>query len=183
MNKMLGLLAAVMLMASQAGAATISGLGQTVTVEQGKSYTFYFDTGPVALVENSNLFIMRLTLPNGVVAERGGSSYPVDNRFAFDWVFGSLGSTTLNMSAILISYANVPIEELASYTGALVNFPGLFGRTSKAESFTASRVFEVVQAGQVSVVPIGGTLPLMATALGLFGWAARRRAKQSALPI
>jgi hypothetical protein len=35
---------------------------------------------------------------------------------------------------------------------------------------------------QISVVPIGGTLPLLLSALGALGWVARRRSKAAALP-
>lgn len=177
MNKIWGMFVVVMMMATQAGAATISGLGQSVQVEQGKVYTLFFDTGPVELVPNANLYIMRLTLPTGALNPTGGGlPYPIDNRFKFDWVFDSLGSTTLNVSAVLASYANVPLDEISS--GTWLSFPNLFLLPSKSQSFSASRTFEVVAAGQIPVVPIGGTLPLMLSALGLMGWfAGRRRAR------
>lgn len=169
MRKILGAFALTAVMASQASAATIIG---PTTVVAGQSYSFIFDTGPVDLIDNYDVFMLRLGVNDTGYFEFFGPVYPPNNQFTFNWIFPTTGPAVLSAQGFLDSYVNAEIG---------VGEDG-FLFVTKPEGTRAEVIFAQAKDFQVSVVPIGGTLPLMLSALGLIGWAARRRAKQGALP-
>lgn len=182
MRKYLMALAATALLASQAAAATISG---PTTVEAGVTYTYtYQPDTPVSLLEGYTLYTMYIEV-NGNPSAGGtgfnyyGSVYPVDNSFTFDWVFDTTGPAVLSISSVLVSYINATIQLGDGF------FDVIKGESARFEVFNTGRnedgggpPLEL----KVSVVPIGGTLPLLLSALGALGWVARRRKAQAALP-
>lgn len=177
MIKILGILATAAMLAAEAGAATIDGPGDVVV---GQSSKLFFNSGPVDLIENGNLFYMTLRLPDGSSVMSGGSEYPSDNLFGFDWVFKTTGETTLKVIAELRSYSGVVFEQATNYPNGTMMPINLDTAPSQSLRFEASRIFNVVEARDISVVPIGGTLPLMFSALALIGWVAGRRKRQTA---
>ena len=159
----------MMLIGSQVQAAIITGPSSVVA---GQTYTYTYDTGPVDLLDGYDFFILNLNVSDGVNTEyvgRFGFPFPTNNLFTFDWVFDITGPAFLTVTGTLESYA-----------GAVVTFPDGFINIFKGPNAR----FEVINLGpdKLSVVPIGGTLPLLLTALGIAGWVARRRATTSALP-
>jgi hypothetical protein len=176
MNKILGIALTAAVLAGQATAATIDGPGEVIV---GQSYELFFNSGPVDLINKANLFYMTLKLPDGRSVLSGGSEYPANNLFSFNWVFKSTGETTLDVIAELRSYSGVIFEQATNYPiGTLIPI-NLNTSPSRTTSLEASRIFRVREAQEISVVPIGGTLPLMLSALGVMGWVARRRRAQA----
>lgn len=169
MRNILGAFALAAVMASQAGAATISG---PTTVVAGQTYSYIYDTGPVDLIENYEVYVLTLLVNGSGYFEFFGSEFPTNNQFTFDWIFPNTGPAVLSAESFL-----------QSYVGATVT-PGENGFVSifKPDGWQAEVIFTEASNFKVSVVPIGGTLPLMLSALGLMGWAARRRTKHGALP-
>lgn len=168
MQKALGAMVAAVLFASQAGAATVTG---PTTVTAGQTYTYIYDPGPVDLIEGYQFYVLRVRVNDDGYFERAGTTYPEDSKFMFNWVFDTTGPAFLNVSSYL-----------ESYVGAVLT--GTFDRpiVFKPVGWMADVAESQADKLQISVVPIGGTLPLMLSALGLMGWAARRRSKQNALP-
>lgn len=172
MRKVLGTLAALALMGSQAGAAIITG---PTSVLAGQSYTYTYDTGPVELLDGYDFFILNLLVNDGVNGDyigRFGFPFPMDNLFTFDWTFSVTGPAVLSITSYLESYAD------ATITYSPDGFPSIF----KTEGVTRVGLIEDSARLGVSVVPIGGTLPLLLTALGVAGLVARRRAAKEAVP-
>lgn len=169
MRNILGAFAFSAVMASQAGAATISG---PTTVVAGETYSFIYDTGPVNLIENYDVFVLKLLVNDTGYFEFFGPEYPTNNQFSFNWVFPNTGPAVLSAQSFLESYV------VATATLGEDGFVSVFKPDGTRGEFSDMRAADF----QVSVVPIGGTLPLMLSALGLVGWAARRRTKRGGLP-
>ena len=179
MRKYLMALAATALLASQAAAATISG---PTTVEAGATYTYtYQPDTPVSLLEGYTLYTMYIEVNGNPATSFNyyGSVYPADNSFTFDWVFDTTGPAVLSISSVLVSYVNASILLGDGF------FDVIKGELTRFEVFNTGRdedgggpPLEL----KVSVVPIGGTLPLLLAALAAFGWVARRRKAEAALP-
>lgn len=184
MQKALCAMAAAVLFASQAGAATITG---PTTVQAGVSYTYQYQTdAPADLLPGYTLYTMYLEINGGIAASGGGienywgTTYTDGDIFSFNWVFPVTGPASLTIRSVLATYIDATILEIDDY------FEVVEGPNKIAETFNSGFAFDgddrLPATLQISVVPIGGTLPLMLSALGIFGWAARRRAKQNALP-
>ena len=180
MRKYLMALAATALLASQAGAATISG-PTTVTAGVVNTYT-YTPNMPVELLEGSTFYTMFLEInggweyaPTGASLNYSGSEFPPTGQFSFDWVFNETGPAVLSISSVLVSYLTNP-----SLVGENQPKPlhVIFNSGRGPASWEGGPPVEL----QISVVPIGGTLPLLLSALGALGWVARRRSKAAALP-
>lgn len=181
MGKLFGWIAAALLMGAQAQAAVITGPSPVVA---GQSYTYTYDTGPVDLLPGYDFYILNLIVSDGVNEDYFGrfasadplvsnSPFPFSNPFTFDWVFSVTGPALLSVTGYLESYAD------ATITYGVDGFPSIF----KTEGVTRVGLINLGTDGlQISVVPIGGTLPLLLTAIGLVGWVARRRAAAGAVP-
>lgn len=169
--------AATALLASQVQAATINA--PAMPLQAGVPYTFtYTPDSPTEILDTYDFYILRLTVTDstrpGEEASFGFSGTIIDpnETFDFPWIFNSTGSAILSV----VSWYN-------TYRGAeLVQGP--FGPIAiEGEGFKEARSsFSEAVSLRISVVPIGGTLPLLVSALGLMGWAARRRAQKVALP-
>lgn len=177
MRKYLMALAATALLASQAGAATITG---PTTVVAGQSYTYtYTPNAPADLLPNYTYFTMHLKVnggdevPGGKGFNSDGSDYLDGMTFSFDWIFTTPGPAVLSVQSVLVTY----LSTLVYVDGEVINKPDF-------RVFNSGFAFdgEEPETLRISVVPIGGTLPLLLSALGAFGWAARRRKAQAALP-
>ena len=164
--------AATALLASQVQAATISG---PTTVQAGQTYTYtYVPDEPTEILEGYEFFVFRLrvTGPNGTSGfDFSGSDHTTVPSYQFNWIFDTTGSAILSAISYLETYKNADLIQ------------GEFGpEVIKPEGWESRSAFSERVALQISVVPIGGTLPLLVSALGLMGWAARRRAQKAALP-
>lgn len=172
MRKVFGTLAALALMGSQAEAAIITG---PTSVVAGQSYTYTYDTGPVDLLDGYDFFILNLLVSDGVNDDyfgRFGFPFPTNNLFTFNWTFSVTGPAFLSVRSTLESYAGA---EITPNPGGV---PSIF-----KDDDTRVELIEFGPDGlQVSVVPIGGTLPMLLTALGVAGLVARRRAAKEAVP-
>lgn len=189
MRKYLMALAATTLLASQAGAATIEG-PTTVTAGEVNTYTYVPDL-PVELVEGYTFYTMFLEIndgwenaPTGASLNFFGFEFPEDGAFSFDWVFTESGPFVMSISSVLVSYVNPTLieDEDGNLSVDETNKPlfSIFntGRGARLEEGG----FDDRVSLQISVVPIGSTLPLLLSALGALGWVARRRSKAAALP-
>lgn len=184
MRKYLMALAATALLASQAGAATISG-PTTVTAGVVNTYTYQTDV-PADVLPGHTLYTMWLEINGGNPATGGGvenyygATYVDGTTFSFDWVFPTTGPASLTIRSVLATYIGATVEQFDGY------FSVVEGPNKVAVTFNSG--FEFEGGGgppatlQISVVPIGGTLPLLLSALGALGWVARRRSKAAALP-
>lgn len=176
MRKILGAFALAAVMASQAGAATISGETNPIV---GQTYTYIYSPDTPSLTPGYSSYELNVAVNDlsdaaaDVWFTFGGPTYPASNSFSFDWVFNVTGPAVLSVQSVLVTFFQTGfqfpegVEFFVKEDGTLFR-----GQNSEAVTLTAN----------VSVVPIGGTLPLMLSALGLIGWAARRRAKSGALP-
>ncbi len=178
MQKTLWAFAATVLFASQAGAATVTG-PTSVIAGQTYTYTYQPDT-PVVLLEGYTLYTMLLEVnggyevPGGASLNSYGTLYPASNNFTFDWAFPATGPAILSVRSVLVSYINATVNVFSDYF-EVVKPENVFYEVHNSAAVD-------LRVSAIPVVPIGGTLPLMLSALGLMGWAARRRAKQNALP-
>lgn len=172
MRKLLGMLAAALLIGSQAQAAIITG---PASVLAGQSYSYTYDTGPVDLLPGYNFFILNLNVSDGITTEyfgRFGFPFPENNLFSFNWIFDVTGPALLTATATLETYAGADIVY-----DPVSGFPSIF----KDDDTRVGLIGFGPDRLAVSVVPIGGTLPLLLTALGIAGWVARRRATAAAV--
>ena len=177
MRNILGAFALAAVMASQAGAATISGETNPIV---GQTYTYIYSPDTPSLVPGYSSYELNVAVNNlsdaagDVWFAFGGPTYPASNQFSFDWVFDVAGPAVLSVRSVLVTFFE---------TGFV--FPEgvqFFVKPEDGTIFRGQNSEAVTLTANVSVVPIGGTLPLMLSALGLIGWAARRRAKSGALP-
>ena len=170
--------AATALLASQVQAATISGPS---TVQAGVPYVYtYQPSTPDEILDVYDFYILNINVYDSTrpgfqsFAFTGGDGVQYDPAatYSFSWTFNTTGSAVLSV----ISWFN-------TFSGAILT-EDEFGPVAIpiANEKQARIAFSDEVALNISVVPIGGTLPLLVSALGLMGWAARRRAQKAALP-
>lgn len=175
MRKYLMALAATALLASQAGAATITG---PTTVQAGVAYTYtYQPNTPVVLIDGYTLYDMFLDIDDnndGITEGRFfyGTTYPENNSFSFQWIFNTAGLATLSIRSILTSHIGASVVQEDGYFRII--------KSTQYDMFASGWGPEEWQGGppvtlQVSVVPIAGTMPLLLSALAGLGWVMRRR--------
>ena len=178
MRNVFGALVAVFLFATQSGAATlepsyVATLTGPTSVIVGQSNTYTVNIGVVPVQPNYTLYALRLNV-NGEFFSSFGTTLPENISITFNRIFETTGTSVLNVFALVQTYVNAtfdPTEE----------FPDI--KKPEGTLFENIRVDpNALEVTVTAVVPIGGTLPLMLSALGLIGWAARRRGKQGALP-
>jgi|GEM_PF-6601347 len=174
MRKYLMALAATALLASQAAAATISG---PTTVNAGQTYTYIYSPDmpyltPGYLSYEVNMAVNDTGNPaDDVWSTYAGTTYPASNQFSFDWVFDATGPATLTVYSVIVTFFG---NEFV-FTDELPFWVKEDGTIFRGENIDAVSM-------KISVVPIGGTLPLLLSALGALGWMARRRKAEAALP-
>lgn len=177
MRNILGAFALAAVMASQAGAATISGETNPIV---GQTYTYIYSPDTPSLTPGYTNYALTIFVddPNDASGDVGfsfeGPTYPESNTFSFDWVFNATGPAVLNVESAIVTFFENGFQ-----------FPEGVQFSTKPDGITLFRfqnIEGITLMANVSVVPIGGTLPLLLSALGLIGWAARRRTKQGALP-
>ena len=179
MRKILGALAISATLASPAMAATISG---EINPIAGQTYTYLYSPDAPPLIPGFVSFTMDIEVQE--VGDPGGvewfsfagpaATYPASNEFAFDWIFDVTGPAVLSVRSVL-----------TTFFGTEFSFPeGTEFFEKEDGTLFSGRNYDPIPltVSVTSVVPIGGTLPLMLSALGLMGWAALRRARQGALP-
>lgn len=189
------LVAAVMLLATQASAATIDG---PVDVEGGKGYWY---RGSVAdLAFDPALYTtwsIKLTV-NGLA-----SQYVIDgvtlgtNRpagFRFFYTFGSIIPPSLNVSATLdrhvdgsygvtssFGFQNITVRPGTKTVSDTIVFDPLYLNGAVPPFQQTGESLQEQGNGLVTkaaaVVPLGGALPMLLSALAALGWVARSRAK------
>ena len=170
--------AATALLASQVEAATISG---PTTVQAGVPYVYsYQPSTPDEILDVYDFYILNINVYDSTrpgfesYAFSGGNGVQYDPTatYSFSWTFNTAGSAVLSV----ISWFN-------TFSGAILSADEFGPIAIPGEGGKDARIaFSKEVALQISVVPIGGTLPLLVSALGLMGWAARRRAQKAALP-
>lgn len=189
MKKMLRAVVVAMLFATGAQAATVDGpldkFGNKVTGDlvKGQSYSFDFKTGPLAPLEGYVISQAFMTITGqGQTVKRTaiGQGDPQLLIYGMDWSAFADGPADFTVSWYLERYKNAALK--VQFTPN--NDPIIVGLT-----FTDNKpIFETTYFDQVSFstrlaaepptpVPIGGTLPLMLSALGLGALVMRRRAK------
>jgi hypothetical protein len=177
MRNILGALALTAAMASQASAATISGETNAIA---GQTYTYLYSPDAPSLIPGYLSYTMDIAVNDtGNPADNiwfsfAGPVYPASNQFSFDWVFNVTGPVVLNVQSVLATFFGTEFQ-FPEGTEFFEKEDGTLFRGQNSDTIP-------LKVSVTSVVPIGGTLPLMLTALGLMGWAARRRARQGALP-
>lgn len=201
-NKLWAVLAAMLLVTGvQTGvqAATVDGpndpfsLTRVETPVVGTNYHFTFNVGALPALSSdyptgenaySRLFMTisgqgATTTTTSIV--QGDAS---NKTFTFNWIWGEAGPATLTFTGYLERYKNA--------YGNFGNLPGTTEPELLGLKFTDNTsIFERTDFGPITwsnapaasptAVPIGGTLPLMLSALGLGAWMMRRRAKRVAL--
>lgn len=203
MIKIMRAVAAVMLLATGAQAATVDGAWDSVTFEKtnspvgGKSYYFTVTPGSLAAVPSQYLSgpgaysEMTLTLsgqgitsaPLTSIGFGNVSSYP----FTFQWAWKDTGPQTLTFQGTLKLYSNAS-PDYGNMPGTGDSPPPLVG----LQFPNGVPVFHQIDIGPITwlsakaavpdtnAVPIGGTLPLMLSALGLGALVLRRQAQRAA---
>lgn len=189
MIKIMRAVAAVMLLATGAQAATVDGpldeFGNTVTGDLVKDqlYSFHFKTGPLAPLEGYNISkaFMTITGQGQTVTRTAiGQGDPQGVVYGAYWFALANGPADFTVSWYLERYKNASLD--VQFTPS--NEPIVVGLT-----FTDNKpIFETTYFNQVSfstrlaaapptAMPLAGTLPLMLSALGLGALVMRRRAK------
>lgn len=195
------LVAIAMLLASQASAATLSG---PTTVEAGKSYWYSGSLADLAF-DPAAYTTWRITLNvNGLESQyvidgvTGKTNRP--SGFVFNYKFGTILPDAMWVTAILDRhvdgswtttgtfndkdpYANVRVTPGKTTVSTMVQFDPLYLNGAKPPApFEQPQLKpQLLGDGAVtaasSVVPLGGALPMMVTALAALGWVARSRAR------
>lgn len=190
MKKMLRAVVVAMLFATGAQAATVDGpldkFGNKVTGDlvKGQSYSFDFKTGPLAPLEGSyySRAFMTITGQGETVTKTAiGQGDPQLLIYGMDWSAFADGPADFTVSWYLERYMNAsptyqftPTIGEAPVTGlAFPDNKPIFERTYFDQVSFSTRL----AAEPPTPVPIGGTLPLMLSALGLGALVMRRRAK------
>lgn len=177
MRKILGALALTAAMASQASAATISGETNAIA---GQTYTYIYSPDTPSLIPGYLSYTMDIAVNSSsnpstdVWFSFAGPVYPASNEFSFDWVFDVTGPVVLNVRSVLATFFASDFQ-FPEDTQFFVKEDGTLFRGQNSDPIP-------LKVSVTSVVPIGGTLPLMLSALALMGWAARWRGKDGALP-
>lgn len=180
MKNILRAVAVSLMLASGAQAAIVDG--PTVAAYPALANTFVFKTGNTLYEPGDAFTVYKLGLTVSDSSTTKTFSFldaldPMNGVFAFQWVGGVAEKFTIK--AVLTSYTNSFIDRTftaGSETYNLRQYPsGVFQvRTETFEIQAASLV------APPTAVPIGGTLPLMLSALGLGALALRMRAKRAA---
>lgn len=199
-NILRAVLAAMLLVTgthSGAQAATVDGPIDTLSLTQvetpvvGTNYFFAFNVGtlpalppdyPTGDDAYSRLFMTisgqgATTTTSSIV--QGDAS---NKTFTFNWIWGEAGPATLTFTGYLERYKNaVPIYMRVGQQEVL----GGLSFTDNTSIFERTDFGPITwsnaPAASPTAVPIGGTLPLMLSALGVGAWVMRRRAKRVAL--
>lgn len=188
--------AIAMLFASQAGAATYDAT-LSGPVQSGSNYRFTYSVGEIAEFNPAiyNAWSLSFTV-NGlkyspIVGLTEGVNSPSNGVFGFFYSYYKPGQT-ITVDAVIKGYvgANVSDNSTTSRqyytllsTGDQTKMGTFTFNTIKYEPFGAAAPLQEQQqlrVAEAAVVPIGGTLPLMLTAIGLGGWMLRSRAKAAA---
>ena len=187
MKNILRAVAVSLMFASGAQAATVEPVA-------GDSDSFIFRTGNTAytkpgdvdynpaLPDPFTVFSLDLTISDsGRTEVRSfiGGGDPMVQPFLFDWVFSAGAARILTVSGLLRGYTNSYLRSL-DYNPEVSFISQLPGKTplmrdERIQSFTTD-----FSSASVAPMPIGGTLPLMLSALGLGALVMRRRAKRAA---
>lgn len=186
MKNILRAVAVSLMFASGAQAATVEPVA-------GDSDSFIFRTGNTAytkpgdvdynpaLPDPFTVFSLDLTISDsGRTEVRSfiGGGDPMLNPILFDWVFSAGAARILTVSGFLRGYTNSFIDNnpYDVETMFISQFAGGYRvRDESIQSFTTN-----FSSASVAPMPIGGTLPLMLSALGLGALVMRRRAKRAA---
>lgn len=199
-NILRAVLAAMLLVTgahSGAQAATVDGPIDTLSLTQvetpvvGTNYFFAFNVGtlpalppdyPTGDDAYSRLFMTisgqgATTTTSSIV--QGDAS---NKTFTFNWIWGEAGPATLTFTGYLERYKNaVPIYMRVGQQEVL----GGLSFTDNTSIFERTDFGPITwsnaPAASPTAVPIGGTLPLMLSALGVGAWVMRRRVKRVAL--
>jgi hypothetical protein len=195
------LVAIAMLLASQASAATLSG---PTTVEAGKSYWYSGSLADLAF-DPAAYTTWRITLNvNGLDSQyvidgvTGKTNRP--SGFVFNYTFGTILPDAMWVTAILDRhvdgtwtttgtfnyvdpYANAKVTPGKTTVSTTVQFDPLYLNGAKPPApFEQTQLrTQLLGDGAVTsaaaVMPLGGALPMLVTALAALGWVARSRAK------
>lgn len=198
MIKILRAVAAAMLLATGAHGATVDGpfdavsLARTSDLVNGRTYTFILRTGPLPALpagyptgDNAYSEVFMTISGQGITRNRSslGIGNAEDVPYRFNWLSEADGPASFTFQWELRRYMNAtPIYVTSgdqSVVGGL-NFTGgapIFA-TPPAEGQVTLRTAALQE--QPTAVPIGGTLPLMLSALGIGALVMRHRAKQAA---
>ncbi|PLL14760.1 hypothetical protein C0V75_04940 [Tabrizicola sp. TH137] len=202
MIKILRAVAAAMLLATGAHGATVDGptlTGPVGGIQSGAYNSFFFQTGPLdslpsgynqALSASEALMYVNDTYVSASYA------FGVDAStisFKFNWLAPTEPLNPLSFSFVLKRYKNAfpqapfngqdegVITGLGFPQGAIPVFvSSTFGPFTQNQSTGAFRLAGAAEP-EVTPVPIGGTLPLMLSALGIGALVMRHRAKQAAV--
>lgn len=179
------ILAVALLLATKAGAATLSGA--TVVADSWNTNGYRYTFSPlISYVDPStfNAWEVRFFLNGTPTGQNWASastpmSSPADVSFLFTTTeksFTVMGVLKLFQNAKINTPGETGTQALVYETNSLTTVtyeaPAAFGAAPQ-QSLTS----ETQRAA--AVVPIGGTLPLMLTALGLGGWVLRSRTKSA----
>ena len=178
MKNILRAVAVSLMFASGAQAATLDG--PTVTPHPTLSNWFVFKTGNTLYEPGDpfNVYTLELKVSDSTRTETFSflnDIDPADDAFAFRWLNGLVKNFTIK--AVLTSYTNSYIDRTftaGSETWRLYQ-NGLFKQRTETFEISAAALKAAPTA-----MPIGGTLPLMLSALGLGALVMRRRAKRAA---
>lgn len=186
-----------MLFASHAGAATTYDATLAGPQKIGSGYHFTYSIGEIPFDPTTyNAWSLTFTV-NGlkyapIVGITDGWMSPSNGLFGFQYNFLNPDTpTTLTVNAVINGYVGASVRDQSTFglgNYSLLNYGdktkmgtfnfnpislSLFDKTApQKEQPLPLKVF-----AEATPVPIGGTLPLMLTALGLGGWMLRARTK------
>lgn len=178
-----------------AQAATVEGATDAISLEQtsspelGKTYYFNVRTGPLSELPSdyatgeqaySRMFMTIsgqgvTTTPSSI-----GTGDASNLTFSFKWIWAEEGPATLTFSGYLDRY----MAATPSYT--ITGQQKVLSGLNNTSIFIRDEIGQITwQSGAAAAlnptpVPIGGTLPLMLSALGLGALVMRRRARRAA---
>lgn len=206
MKKLLWAVAAAMVLVTGAQAATVE---QDTAVTNGFIFktgnTAYVGVGDPgynpATPDQRSVFQLGLTIQDAtqtVTLIRSGQLDPKDYSFTFDWIFAPGTERKLTISGVLRSWTKSYMNDSAGNTAGgstsgIVHMAGatfsdeiigpfttLFTTGGKETAGTGDALTQLADTNPTPV-PIGGTLPLLLTAVGVGAAVMRRRAKSAAL--
>lgn len=174
MIKIMRAVAAVMLLATGAQAAVVGPSVEAVSGEPG-AFDFYtgttmYTTNPAIKSYSLKLYVTSTPIDTIVLSTIGGGD-PREVPFRFNWAGGV--ADDLLMKAV-IGYYDSPIVPVGSQAGSTTY--GIVGSRLFEETIILSAATKAATSAPTAM-PIGGTLPLMLSALGLGALVMRRRAK------
>lgn len=199
MIKILRAVAAAMLLATGAHGATVDGpfdantLLRTTDLVNGRNYTFILRTGPLPALpdgyptgDNAYSEVFMTITGQGITRTKSslGIGKAENVPYRFNWLSVADGPTSFTFQWELRRYKNAIPSYLTTGDQTVVgglNFTGgtpIFA-TPPSEGQVVLRTAALQE--QPTAVPIGGTLPLMLSALGIGALVMRHRAKQAAV--